>query len=334
MKEPMKKSLLLLLLLLGATLYGQPRPDMARQEERSRFLDLLQRTRTTVADCDNPDARRLLRQAEEKAAAIRPIRRRGERQEALTLYADATSLLLRALDLCSAGRHSAEDVEAGQEYHRLREEIAAARETTRNRPSPLQRPILGKIDALDRQTRQALDAGQTGIARRKMELTRILLNRLMHPGPGVEEARRDLQAFRTEMDRVRRSGAGSSPRRDALLAAAENEAADAGYFLDRRRVRPAMAALAAGRRFIALATAAQSLEAGASFSALQAQVTMLDEKLEALEAEQNDDPDQQDDLRWCRRACDKAQQALDHQQPELTREYLTLARDLMAELDE
>lgn len=334
MKDSMKKNLLLLFLLLGATLHGQPRPDMARQEERSRFLELLQRTRTTVSDCDNPDARRLLRQAEEKAATIRPVRQRGERQQAIALYADATRLLLRALDLCSAGRHSAGETEADQEYRQLRKEIMTARERAHSQPGPHQRRFLGKIDALELQTRQALDAGQPGLARRKMELTRILLNRLSHPGPAAEEAQNGLREMRREIDKMRHRDAASSPRRDALIAAAETQAEDAGRFLDDRRVRPAMAALAAGRRFLALAAGAPAPAGTASFPELQAKVTMLDEELDALETEQNGDPDQQEDLKLCRRACAKAQQALDHQQPELAREYLTLARDLLAELND
>ncbi|HNW59634.1 MAG TPA: hypothetical protein PKI62_08170 [bacterium] len=324
--------LLLLLILATAAVYGQPRSAPPRPEERSRFLNLLQQTRSAVAACADPEARRLLRQAEEKAGQIPPQRQRGGPPEMRALYADATRLLLRALDLCSESQHGTGAAETGQEFRQLREQIDALRTAAQQHPGQGRRPMLNKIQALERQARQALEAGQPAVARRKMELARILIHRLDRPGPARETVRQELTALHEEIGKMRGTGAAATPRREQLLNAAANQAADAEHFLGQQRLRPALAALAAGKRFVTLAAAVQPAAAEPGAAGLHAKITMLDEELDALEAEADDDPDHQEDLRLCRRACDKAQQALDNQQPELAREYLQLARDMMSEL--
>ncbi len=222
------------------------------QSERTRFEELLQRTREAVAACSNPAAQRLLLQAQQETANIFPLLQRGENKIALNLYANATRLLLRALDLCSGVESSTRD-QLTQEFSLLEEQIAQARDLEQGRNNQQERTILDKVLALQTQTRRALDSGQSGMALRKMELIRLLLNRIWNPGPIQDTARLELQRLQQEIESARRADSSPSRRSKGLLRAAENQAAEAERFLQRGRTHHALAAILAGNRFLTLA---------------------------------------------------------------------------------
>jgi hypothetical protein len=330
----MKKiTVILVIFLLSSTLYGQPRAGQAQQDEPVRYKELLEKTRTVLATCDNADAWRLLHQAEEETAGIAPPRTRVERQAARTRYANATRLLLRALDLCSdlagpAGKG------ADEEFRRLEEQIEQARRKMASRPGEGDRATLNKLTALQSQARSALDAGQSGVAWRKMELIRILLNRLGQSGPAREIAFKQIRQLQIDIEKVRSTFPQPSPRATLLLQAAETQANDAEQFLLRRRFRPALAALAAGNRFLTRAAEEQPADEAISLASLESDLQELNKTLDALEGEQSGDTARQDDIRLCRHACEKARRALDNQQLELAQEYLELAREISAEIIE
>ncbi len=333
-KETMKKQNLLIFLfalvaLLAGSAGAQPRSGEP-QEDRLRYNQLLQRTREAVADCDNTMARRLLRQAEEKDAAIRSLQKRGDRKALRARYADATRLLLRALDLCSESRTSGGE-EAGREFAQLEKRIDRAGAPSRPR-SRGERGDAGKIRALQSQARRALDAGQVDVARRKMDMIRILLNRPDDPAPSGENNRQALRTLREKINGLHNAPEGRSPRARNLLQAAEEQAADAERFLERRRSASARAAIAAGNRFLTRAADPAAQHNDISDTDLQAEVTFIGEMLHVLETEQNSDPDRREEIRLCRITYEKGERALKNGQPGIAHEYFLLAKDLLTEL--
>ena len=332
-KEIMKKNtpLILFLALLAGGVFAQPRSGQPVQEERLRYNQLLQRTRAAVSDCDSDLARRLLRQAEEKDSAIRDLQRRNDRKALRAHYADATRLLLRALDLCSEKRSSGGE-EIDREFAQLEQRIDRAGSPERPRSRGGRGGDIGKIKALQSQTRRALDAGQVDLARRKMDMIRLLLNRPDEPAPSGDRSSQALRGLREEIDRLYNSPEGGSPRMRSMLQAAAEQAEDAERFLQRRRIVPARAAIAAGNRLLARAASPANRRDDPSATDLQAEVTFIGEMLYVLESERNADPARREEIRLCRTAYQKGERALKNGQPGIAHEYFLLAKDLLTEL--
>ena len=332
-KETMKKKtpLVLLLALLAGGVFAQPRSGQPAQEERLRYNQLLQRTRAAVSGCDSELARRLLRQAEEKDDTIRELQRRNDRKALRSHYADATRLLLRALDLCSEKRSSGGE-EIDREFSRLEQSIDRADTPARLHSRGGRGVDMGKIKALQSQTRRALDAGQVDLARRKMDMIRLLLNRPDESAPSGDPARQALRGLREDIDRLNNAPDGGSLRMRILLQAAEEQAEDAERFLQRRRTAPARAAIAAGNRLLARASSPAERRDDPSTTDLQAEATFIGEMLYVLESERTSDPARREEIRLCRTTFQKGQRALKNGQPGIAHEYFLLAKELIAEL--
>ena len=328
----MKKILFILLVtLVAGVIHGQPGRSQPLEEEHSRYESLLRRTQEAVATCDNVHAQRLLNQAEQETKKISSPRRPGERREIRAHYANATRLLLRALDLCSESSRTNKSA-VREEFSRLEEEIDRTRRKASTERDENRRPFLDRLSALESQTRDALEADQPEVARRKMDLIRSLLQLDTHPGPWQSKARQELIHLQREIDRMRSSSAEFSPRARILLRAAENQAADAEQLLQRRRIRPALAAIVTGNRLLSRVDKTTPL-VDTSAALLERELQTLEEKLNSLADETGADTAQQDDIRLCRHACQKARQALADQQIELAHEYVNLARELANDLN-
>ncbi len=304
-------------------------PGFDLDSERNQYDDLLQKTREAVAQCNDHRAQRLLLQAQVQTSNIDGLLQRGEVKLVLNLYDNATRLLLRALDLC-AGVQLGEREQLREELQLLSDQIAQLPLSMRAPADANQQQMLNKVQALKIQINQAIEAGHYGIALRRMELARTLLNRIWMPGPHLESTRSEQHRLQQEIERFKSTPGPRSERVGALLQAAERNTADAAAHLQQGRVRQALFAILAGNRFLTLAKSAQPESALLSAQQVENELQKVQEEISAASPQNDrDDSEVTEQLRLAGKLADKAREALRQNQTEIAREYINLANHIV-----
>ncbi len=303
-------------------------PGFDLENEKRQYEELLQKTRDAVGQCNNRRAQRLLAQAQVQTDNIAPLLQRGEVRLALNLYDNATRLLLRALDLC-AGLQLSERDQLIEEQELLADQIAQTQETARHNIDANQQQILSKVLALKMQISQAVEAGQYGIALRKIELARTLLNRVWSPGPHLDATRTEQQRLLQEIERCKTDPAPMSPRAQSLLQAAERNAFDASNHLQQGRIRLALFSILAGNRFLTLAKNTQTEAATITSLQVENELQKIRDDLSMAAARAPEDDETLEHLRLAGRLADRAGEALGNGHLEIAREYIKMADNIL-----
>lgn len=297
------------------------------ETERIRFLNLLERARAVVANCQNPRAERLLQQAQRQAENIEPLLRRGENKIAVGLYYNATRLLLRTIDICE-GRDVSEREQVLEEIDFIDNMLAQAQTLGGSQSAAQQRLIIDKVTQLQIQARQAFSQKQYEIAQRKIELSRILLARLWREDATEKGTFLELTRLQSEIERVQSHIAKDDTRFQALLQAAVNSAEDAKRFLERGRTRLALVAILAGTRFLTLAQSITPAVADADARQTRVELDRLQIKIDNQSTESTD-LENQEEILFGRQLFQHAQQALSQNNLPLAMEYIRCADELL-----
>ncbi len=298
------------------------------ENEQRQYEELLQKTREAVGQCSNRRAQRLLAQAQVQTDNIAPLLQRGEVRLAINLYDNATRLLLRALDLC-AGLQLSERDQLIEEQELLADQIAQTQETARHNMDAYQQQILSKVLALKMQIGQAIEAGQYGIALRKIELARTLLNRVWNPGPQLDATRTEQHRLLQEIERCKADPGSLSQRGQALLQAAERNALEADVHLQQGRIRPALFSILAGNRFLTLAKTAQNEVESISSLQIENDLQKLRDDLRAAAERHPEEHETLDQIRLAGKVADRAGESLSKGHPEIAREYIKIADHIL-----
>lgn len=220
--------------------------------ERNRFEELAQRAQETVSACENPGAKKLLKQAKKQYPIIQQAVNKGNIKFALSLYYSTTRLLLRAIDICQGQRISVRE-QAIEEIELFNDLLSSAQERAGQSNDQKSQLILKKSIQLHQQAKSALRQGRFEIALKRVQLARNLLSRLWNQNnrPSMRvRAEKELSRLRSDIDRVESRPDASTPRVRALLRAAKQSVNDAQKYLNRGRVGLALESVLAGNRFL------------------------------------------------------------------------------------
>ena len=291
------------------------------EDEKNRYDELYNRAREQTSECDNPQAQKMVEQAEEQYQDIQQAIRNGNYKLALNLYYSNTRLLLRAIDLCRGMGYSLQE-DAVEAVEMLGEMVQSATDgqNTNNQGAF----VMSRVEKLYQQASQALDEGRFQIALRQAQLGRKVLERVWNTDeqPSLDsQVREELDRLNQEIDKTNDTGAANQ----ALLKAAGNSAKEAERLLTAGRVRMALEMIYAGNRMVSLSQSGGSAES-VTRDVLNARMEQLAGKIENARSLGHANSEF---IEMASKMLENANQASDRNQARLSLEYIKIGEELI-----
>jgi hypothetical protein len=300
--------------------------------EKNRFEELLNRAEKAASTCQKENAQRLLQQARQQYQNTREAVNRGDFKFALSLYYNATRLLLRVIDICE-GRFMSDQDQMTEELEMLGELLAAAQEQVSAGPGRRNVMLFNRANRLYREAEESIRQGKYVVARRQIDLARNLISRMWMGGGRInirDRAYQELERLKTDVEQFSRENQSDrTPYAKAMLQAAEHSVNDAERYLQAGRTGMALQAILAGNRFISALQAPLPHDPEANLEKLAEDLDRLRSEIESLQNDEQLDADAKELLEAAREMVSRAKQALDNNELELASEYIKLGFNLV-----
>ncbi len=289
------------------------------EEEKEKYLELVNRAEELVGSCNDEQAIKLINQAKEQYHNILQAVQSGNYKVAIGLYYSNTRLLLRAIDLCQGQGFSIRE-QAVEEVEMLGELLNTAKNETHVKSGSQAGFVLDRVERIYDQANTALNGERYEIAIRRAVLGRNVLNRLWSNTPTQmnERVEQELERLRDEIDRQEDNSAAGT--RNELLKAAQSSADDAQRYLGEGRTRLALEMIYAGNRFV---NAASSPAADANQDDVRARADQLEQEIHKYESRENTETNV-DFVTEAKKMLQRAEQALASNQAIAANEYIKL----------
>ena len=305
--------------------------------EKNRFEELLNRAEKAAATCQKENAQRLLQQARQQYQNTREAVNRGDFKFALSLYYNATRLLLRVIDICE-GRFVSDQDQMTEELEMLGELLAAAREQTSTAQGQRNVMLFNRANRLYHEAEESIRQGKYVVARRQIDLARNLTSRMPMAGGRIDirdRAYQELERLKTDIERFSGENQfGATPHAKAMLQAAEHSVKDAERYLESGRTGIALQAILAGNRFVSALQAPSPIDPATNLEKLSADLDRLKSEIESLQNDEQLAPEAKELLEAAEQMVSRAQQSLDDNELELASEYIKLGFNLVQKSQE
>jgi HEPN domain-containing protein len=311
-----------------------PRGDINEQieTEKNRFEELSTRAEKAASTCQQENARRLLQQARQQYQNTREAVNRGDFKFALSLYYNATRLLLRVIDICE-GRYISDRDQMTEELEMLGELLAAAQQQATSGPGQRNTMLFNRANRLYHEAEESIRQGKYVIARRQIDLARNLTSRMWRGGGRINirgRAYQELERLKTDVKRFSSDNqVSAAPHARALLQAAQRSVKDAEEYLQLGRTGLALQAILAGNRFISALQAPTSDNPRANLAKLSEGLDRLKSEIESLQSDEQLDADAKELLDAAGLMASHAKQALEDNELELAGEYIKLGFNIV-----
>jgi hypothetical protein len=293
-------------------------------EERERFTELFEKTQNIVANCHKEQASKILLQAQRQAETIDQKLAHGNYQLALGLYYNATRLLLRALDICQ-GNALSEKEQVLEDLEHVSDMLKNAQEHAQNARDLL---IVDRASLLYFRARTAADEDQPDLASRQLDLSKILLSRLLSRDHLSDQVQQEIDRLQEGIAQKKADAAlNAQPGHAVLLQAAEKSLAQAQRCSSDGKIRAALAAVLSGNRLLDLCAVTNANPAQASPEKLEADLARLQDeiaKAPALMDEQGKDL-----LDLAAQLADRGRSALAQQNYALAESFVNISFELL-----
>ena len=225
--------------------------DATIREEHLRFQNLSKRADELLTVCDNPQAKKLYRQALEQKAAIARALEKDDKELALDLYYRTTRLLLRVIDLCQGINMSLQE-QAEHQVATLGDLLDRAERQGLGRTPIRRRAALKKAYKLQEKARVALANRNYELALKQARQAVDVLNRQFDVAGNKRENRlqQELRRLFGDIKKAKNSPKMNDARKGSLIDAADLCAGDAEEFLKRGDESLALQAILAGNRLL------------------------------------------------------------------------------------
>ncbi|MBN1543109.1 hypothetical protein JW992_13285 [candidate division KSB1 bacterium] len=309
---------------------SDPSQNMRMVSETERFENLLQRAHQSIEICNNVQAKKLVLQAASQRSAIEHAILQNNTELALSLYANATRLLLRAIDLCE-GKEVALYQQAVEEAEWL-DRLIDGFERERTASEGIQTQFIkDRLLRLQRQIHHSLSQGNYQRALQEGSVARTLALRLHSPARRMDYRQRaeiEIQRLETELQRWNGQRNTLTVRQRAVLHAAEKNLRGAENHLQKSRLVQAMQSILAANRFLSILEMPRA-EAH-NREQLQNRMEQLQAAIDRTDSARVRDPEL---LRAATEMLREAQSSFEEKNYDLTAVYLQLTNDLFKMVD-
>ena len=301
--------------------------------EKNRFNDLLQKARRSVATCQNPNAKKLLSEANKQRRNIAQAANNRNYKFALNLYYNASRLLLRAIEICQGRRIPQVEI-ALEELELFKDTLSSVQQNADKTQTAKQKMILRRAENLHEQARQSYQKRHYTITIRKLQIANNILRRIFDEEPSQTLANRagnELSRLKFEIEKIEDNNNFLSKRgHKALLRAAKKSVADAERFLKLGRIRLALDSILAGNRFLTALESRQRREANISEQDLKIRLDRLNEEIEQINENQGERD--QEIISAAQKMLSRANEAAENGHFELANEYIKTGFDLVGKV--
>jgi hypothetical protein len=233
------------------------RPDAA-ENERQQFENLAARAREAIETTHNAAARAIYEQAIKQARNAELAMRNGKPVMAMQLYAGAMRLLLRAIDLATAGTMTSRN-RLESEMRLLEDLIDSAQKQLEGQNDARTMKLISRARLVLAEARRALDQKNEQEAEWRLALARSFVSKAMRAGTSgagalesrLEEELAQLSEDVKEIEQRAREQENNDALEMAALARLASGKAERAFAAGRPRV--ALQALLAAQRFLAFA---------------------------------------------------------------------------------